>query len=237
MSFREKQERQEYALRMLSGQLNFERRKEVEKDERINELEAYVTELEPKVGINPISKIANIRGYEETLEKLIDTYNVVDTEEKRRSTDKTQESKTFAVVAADIVKLKHINDTYGRTAGGDTAIRQVAETAKEKLRANDSAFSPSGDEFYFIIDNIPTGEQGRAQADKIVRDRIKKWLDNNPLKLERITEDRKGEIDDVKVQIHHGIAIYEPTMTAEQITALADAELDKAQDEAQNPYS
>lgn len=61
-----------------------------------------------------------------------------------------------AIVLFDIDSLKHINDTYGHSAG-DMIIRSVAETVREHIRGDDMLFRWGGDEFVGIFEGLTKG--------------------------------------------------------------------------------
>lgn len=79
-----------------------------------------------------------------------------------------------AVMIIDIDGLKSVNDTYGHHAG-DSLIRQVAGTMRERVRATDIVARLSGDEFAILMPQTSTegalqlGEDLRAQVAETAR--------------------------------------------------------------------
>jgi diguanylate cyclase (GGDEF)-like protein len=79
-----------------------------------------------------------------------------------------------AVMIIDIDGLKTVNDTYGHHAG-DSLIRQVAGTMRERVRATDIVARLSGDEFAILMPQTDTagalqlGEDLRAQVAETAR--------------------------------------------------------------------
>jgi diguanylate cyclase (GGDEF)-like protein len=69
----------------------------------------------------------------------------------------------------DIDHLKTINDTLGHYRG-DAVIRQVAETLRHCLRAEDSAFRYGGEEFLVLLPN--TTLDGAIALAESIRDRV-----------------------------------------------------------------
>ncbi|HYP55678.1 MAG TPA: EAL domain-containing protein [Solirubrobacterales bacterium] len=79
-----------------------------------------------------------------------------------------------AVMIIDIDGLKGVNDAYGHHAG-DSLIRQVAATMRERVRATDIVARLSGDEFAILMQQTSTegalqlGEDLRAQVAETAR--------------------------------------------------------------------
>lgn len=79
-----------------------------------------------------------------------------------------------AVMIIDIDGLKAVNDTYGHHAG-DSLIRQVAGTMRERVRTTDIVARLSGDEFAILMPQTATegalqlGEDLRAQVAESAR--------------------------------------------------------------------
>ncbi len=63
----------------------------------------------------------------------------------------------FAVIFADIVALKYVNDTYGHDAG-DRYITRVAAAIKASIRETDVSARVGGDEFLIILNDIDRQE-------------------------------------------------------------------------------
>lgn len=58
--------------------------------------------------------------------------------------------RTFSLIAIDIDKFKHINDTYGHGAG-DEVIQEVVNTIKDRIRQPDGIYRYGGEEFHVIL--------------------------------------------------------------------------------------
>ncbi len=75
----------------------------------------------------------------------------------------------LSVLMLDIDDFKRINDTYGHPSG-DQVIRQVAETLRRCLRAEDNAFRYGGEEFMVLLPNTPL--EGAIRVAESIRGRI-----------------------------------------------------------------
>jgi diguanylate cyclase (GGDEF)-like protein len=73
----------------------------------------------------------------------------------------------FALLVADLDRLKDINDRYGHLAG-DAAIRKVGEALREQLRVEDFAARIGGDEFAVLLP--ATDEEGaKRMGERLAR--------------------------------------------------------------------
>jgi diguanylate cyclase (GGDEF)-like protein len=78
-----------------------------------------------------------------------------------------REKYMISLVMFDLDLLKNINDTHGH-AGGDAALKAVAEHIKNAIRAEDIACRYGGDEFLVILHNTPL---------EIALRRVEQWRD------------------------------------------------------------
>jgi diguanylate cyclase (GGDEF)-like protein len=67
-----------------------------------------------------------------------------------------REDGRFAVAMIDIDHFKRFNDTYGH-AGGDEALRLVAQTLRESCRSSDVVARYGGEEFALILPGVMSG--------------------------------------------------------------------------------
>ncbi len=79
--------------------------------------------------------------------------------------------RILSVVMFDVDEFKHINDTYGHSAG-DTVLQSVATLAKETIRNYDYAFRMGGDEFLLLLPE--TNEKQAAVLCERLREKIEK---------------------------------------------------------------
>lgn len=77
-----------------------------------------------------------------------------------------QQDEAFAVMMIDLDRFKPLNDSLGHDAG-DTALRLVADTLAEGVRASDVVCRLGGDEFGVIAPNTDV-ERARRLAERLV---------------------------------------------------------------------
>ena len=73
-----------------------------------------------------------------------------------------------AVLQLDLDNFKSINDTYGHSVG-DRLLRIVADRLKGCLRQSDTVARMGGDEFTFILEEIPNKSVCSNVAEKILK--------------------------------------------------------------------
>ena len=105
-------------------------------DERLGELMELMIELEAQATTDPLTGVANRRGFHAAL----------DTELKRAE----RESATVALVILDLDGFKAINDAHGHPFG-DGVLQVVAEQLRNALRATDALARVGGDEFAILL--------------------------------------------------------------------------------------
>lgn len=86
--------------------------------------------------IDPLTGICNRRGFESAAKNTFDDPSVL--------------AKGVCLLMLDIDHFKHVNDTYGHLFG-DKIIRGIAETAKSKVRGQDSVARLGGEEFAVLL--------------------------------------------------------------------------------------
>lgn len=91
----------------------------------------------------------------------------------------------LTLLMLDVDHFKMFNDTYGHEAG-DLVLREVAETLRQSVRAEDIAFRYGGEEFFIIMPET-SEETGQERAESI-RDRVSQThLSSQDLSLGNIT--------------------------------------------------
>ncbi len=108
---------------------------------------------------------AEYKLYSDDLTKL---YNKRFIHQKIDELCETKDS-SFAVVYADLVALKHVNDTYGHKVG-DRYILNVANALQKSIREEDFPARVGGDEFVIILTSVTNNEM-----EEIIK-RIKKSI-------------------------------------------------------------
>lgn len=85
-----------------------------------------------------------------------------------------REGKHFAVLALDLDRFKHINDSFGHLAG-DQLLQQVAERLTTRLREVDTVARVGGDEFIVMLEDITHPEDAARVANEIIADFSELW--------------------------------------------------------------
>ncbi|MHA6494653.1 sensor domain-containing protein [Pseudomonas borbori] len=78
-----------------------------------------------------------------------------------------RDASRLAVLYLDMDNFKHINDTFGHTAG-DLLLREVAHRLRQCVRESDTVGRLGGDEFAVVLDNIGRQEDAAVVAEKII---------------------------------------------------------------------
>lgn len=87
-----------------------------------------------------------------------------------------RERAGLGFIILDLDGLKKINDKYGHTVG-DQALKQIANTIQETMRAGDWCGRWGGDEFVWILPKVSLGDTIK------VAERFRKILDATTVKL------------------------------------------------------
>ncbi|PCI34456.1 MAG: hypothetical protein COB54_01335 [Alphaproteobacteria bacterium] len=86
----------------------------------------------------------------------------------RKSLSNSQrENKNSILLFLDIDGFKTVNDTLGHTAGDELLVK-IAHRLKENIREEDVAARFGGDEFIVFLQGLPSVEQGKLIALKII---------------------------------------------------------------------
>ena len=116
----------------------------------VREYRARMEEAERAAALDPLTRLANRRAFENQLETRIST------------------QQHFSVLLLDLNSFKSVNDQYGHVAGDDL-LRQFAEELRSQFTPLDTVCRWGGDEFAVIV---PGGEKESAER---VR-RITRWV-------------------------------------------------------------
>ncbi|HSX42735.1 MAG TPA: GGDEF domain-containing protein [Candidatus Saccharimonadales bacterium] len=84
-------------------------------------------------------------------------------EQAQRGTDR--KPLTVSAIMADIDYFKHVNDTYGHSAGDDV-LRETARRLADNLREGDYAFRFGGEEFLLLL-NGATAKDAAEVAERL----------------------------------------------------------------------
>lgn len=124
-----------------------------------------------------------------------------------------------AVMVIDIDSLKGVNDRYGHQVG-DTLIRRVAETLRERVRATDLVARLSGDEFAVLMPQTDT--TGALQLGEDLRTQVAEGLGPG------------SELDGATISV--GIAMFggQGEVAAEAVLVAADEAMYQAKKQGRN---
>jgi diguanylate cyclase (GGDEF)-like protein/PAS domain S-box-containing protein len=116
-------------------------------------------ELERAAHVDPLTGLANRRGFERALERELAAAK--------------RHSLCPALVVVDLDNFKSINDTHGHRAG-DELLVTTAKTLEQTLRASDMAARIGGDEFAILLPNsdVSTAQLVAEKIVKAVRERL-----------------------------------------------------------------
>jgi diguanylate cyclase (GGDEF)-like protein/PAS domain S-box-containing protein len=128
---------------------------------------------------------------------------------------------TLAVLFIDVDRFKHVNDTFGHTAG-DQLLKQVSERLSGCIRSDDTVGRLSGDEFAIVLSRLTAPEDAATVAQKIV-DEL-----NLPFQLEGA---------ELYVTASIGITVY-PNDSEDQDALIrnADVAMYRAKERGRNNY-
>lgn len=120
---------------------------------------------------------------------------------------------SLAVLFLDLDRFKHINDTYGHSAG-DVVLKEVANRLSGHARDEDTVCRNGGDEFLYLLVN----PQGCENTERIVRSIV-----------DRISQPMFVDDLQLVVQASIGIAVYPGSArTPEELISQADAAMYEA---------
>jgi diguanylate cyclase (GGDEF)-like protein len=123
----------------------------------------------------------------------------------------------FGVLVLDLDRFKSYNDTYGHLAGND-ALRRVAQTIRETVRAVDFPARYGGEEFAVIVPQV------ERPALAVIAERIRANIEAIP-----------AAIDGAAVTVSIGAALYpDDARDREALFKAADARLYEAKEAGRN---
>lgn len=131
----------------------------------------------------------------------------------------TRNTAPFSVIMLDIDHFKSVNDRFGHAAG-DAALRLVASTLTQQLRAYDVVGRWGGEEFMILLPNTALAE-ARTAAERI---------------REAIEAARLPVVNDGEVQLTAslGVAALTGAASVQELTSQADTALYRAKQMGRN---
>lgn len=156
--------------------------------------------------IDALSGVGNRKAFDESLRFMI---------------SQSQRSRsTFGLVMIDVDHFKWINDTHGHQSG-DYVVKRLGETFKSLISKDDHIARFGGDEFGIMFANVD--QDAALEAAQRIRD-----------KVEQTNFDSGVGSNRVAVTLSMGMAICEPTDSAESLLKKADAALYHAKEAGRN---
>lgn len=118
---------------------------------RVAALERDLTAVKGEAATDPLTGVANRRGFDQTLDRWI-----------------TQSRPSFVLAILDIDHFKQINDAHGHTAGDDV-LKYVASCLTESFRSDDLVARVGGDEFAVLAAGLTLRQAEHRMAGVLAR--------------------------------------------------------------------
>ena len=136
---------------------------------QLKRAKAKIASLEARADTDPLTDIANRRGFERDLGRAI-AYAI-------------RYQVSAAVIFIDIDRLKPVNDTFGHAAG-DVLLKAVADALTDSVRASDVVARIGGDEFVVLMWNLSDHDAAkRALVLERIIGAISLNFEGHPLKV------------------------------------------------------
>jgi diguanylate cyclase (GGDEF)-like protein/PAS domain S-box-containing protein len=176
-----------------------------EAEERLNEL---VRHLEHLAHHDPLTKLPNRLNFLENL--------------KRQISQAKRHDGLLALLFLDLDFFKIVNDEHGHDVG-DKLLIEISRRIRNCLRTEDLVARLGGDEFAILLPVIPSIEDTKITASKIIK------ICCEPVHIDNL---------ELKVGASIGIAHAPSDSTdPEELLKLADTEMYKAKNNGRNTYS
>jgi diguanylate cyclase len=118
---------------------------------RVAALERDLTAVKGEASTDPLTNVANRRGFDQTLERWL-----------------AQAHPSFVLAILDIDHFKQINDAHGH-AVGDDVLRYVARCLTESFRSDDLVARVGGDEFAVLAAGLTLRQAEHRMAGVLTR--------------------------------------------------------------------
>jgi diguanylate cyclase (GGDEF)-like protein len=171
------------------------------------ELETARAEAHHRALHDPLTGLANRAMFQERLTQALEALG--------------KGSDPIALLALDLDRFKHVNDTLGHEAG-DELLRQVSRRLKDLLRDEDTLARLGGDEFVILQSAIKTVKDAGLLSDRIIS---------------RVSEPYRIAGTDVRIGVSIGVAVAsEAGRDGLDLPARADFALYQAKESGRNQY-
>ena len=180
--------------RMQETNRALEQKLEASRDD-IASLQRDLDDVRRESMLDPLTKIANRKSFDERMEDAIREAN--------------ESGDPLSLMLIDIDHFKNFNDTYGHQTG-DQVLRLVAMTLKSNIKGKDLAARYGGEEFVAILPS--TDIEGAV----IVAENIRKAVQAKEL-LKRSTNEKLG-----RITASFGVALFQPGETANALIERTD---------------
>jgi diguanylate cyclase len=180
--------------RMQETNRALEQKLEASRDD-IASLQRDLDDVRRESLLDPLTKIANRKSFDEGMDKAI--------------AEASDTDAPLCLMIIDIDHFKSFNDTYGHQTG-DQVLRLVAMTLKSNIKGKDLAARYGGEEFVAILPS--TDMEGAV----IVAENIRRAIQAKEL-LKRSTNEKLG-----RITASFGVAAYRPGDTPAMLIERAD---------------
>ena len=197
-------------VRQAQDRLHSEHAKAGELADRVRELEGELRRLSDEVSTDVLTQVANRRGLARAF----------DAECARIGRDG---AGALAIGLLDIDNFKRLNDSLGHAAG-DSALKALAATVRERLRPVDTVARFGGEEFVVLLPGTPV-EEGQQALTRLQRSLSASLFMHDGQEVfvtfsAGVTQWRPGEAIDAALE-RADEALYEAKRTGKNRTCIA----------------